>query len=303
MGSVARASSRIAATALEGRSGSPAASARAPTSSPVRRARAAASAVAAVHPPVARSSAATSAGPTSSPKPARHNCNVSSGRSARSAALSWTESALRNRAVPAGRRRARTTRRWPACSCSARRSISTPAPRSAWWASSTTTAQGSPAIASSSASTAPAASSPAPAIAAAVSEKPACATAARSRAAKSWADTPPSCKATSIATECHASTSSAPKTVLPYPAPASTTTTLASRHCEVSRGRRMWCAGRRLTSRPLFPCRQLFWPAACEECKSEALPACAVRVTLPAESWPGVSCPCRTEGKAGAHPA
>ena len=53
-----------------------------------------------------------------------------------------------------------------------------------------------------------------------------------------------------MATDRQASASSAPNTVLPYPAAASTTTTFDSRHSEVSRGRRMWCGGSTPTWHP-----------------------------------------------------
>ena len=280
------ASCRIAATALNGWSGSLAA-ASALTSSPVRWARAAARAVAAVHPPVARSSRATSAGPMSSPNPARHSCSVSSGRSARSAGGQLD--AVRP-AQPRG-----AVRKAPGEHDEVLVGLQVLGEALDQQARAAAGVVGvvHDERAAFAGQRAEQGIDRAGGVLARLRHgrggavKPAWAAAVRSRAAKSWAGMPPSCSTTSIATDRHMSASSVPSTVLPYPAAASITTTPACRQVRsaVDAGRGAGADG---------PMGSLSQPPAagppggcCQSVKSairRKYPACDVHVTPYTES-------------------
>ena len=89
--------------------------------------------------------------------------------------------------------------------------------------------------------------------------------------------------------------------LLGWPAAASTTTTGLSRHRAVSRGRRMWCGGRRPNSEPLSTTSRRARPAAATRVQSamrRKYPACDAHVTAYTESC-RMSRPWLAEGKAG----
>ena len=77
----------------------------------------------------------------------------------------------------------------------------------------------------------------------------------------------------------------------------------APAHCAVSRGRRMWCGGRRPNSEPLSATRRRGCPAAAARVSKSAMrrkyPACDVHVTASTQSC-RMSRPRLAEGKAGA---